>query len=176
MLLAVRLATFAQPSPLLEIKANPALCCCCPLAIIFAAAAAAAAAVTKASAKDSKPATGLSPAKPTPPTTTATRKPPSTITKPPASTTATPAAQQPEATSATQAQPASFNTPFTTDPTSGLWKPHNAEYPSVTGGYAVMLAPLTAAGLYPNNNGDSRSDTPDVAVAVTVSPVLIPKP
>jgi hypothetical protein len=32
----------------------------------------------------------------------------------------------------------------------------------------VLLAPLVAAGLYPNSNGDSRSDTPDVAVAATV--------
>jgi hypothetical protein len=33
----------------------------------------------------------------------------------------------------------------------------------------VLMAPLVAAGLYPNSNGDTRSDTPEVAVAVTVS-------
>jgi hypothetical protein len=74
---------------------------------------------------------------------------------------------------AKQAQPADFNTPYTNDPNSGLYLPHNAEYSPVEGGYAVLMAPLVAAGLYPNSNGDTRSNTPEVAVAVTVSHACI---
>uniref|UniRef100_A0A383VFW7 Uncharacterized protein n=1 Tax=Tetradesmus obliquus TaxID=3088 RepID=A0A383VFW7_TETOB len=102
-------------------------------------------------------------------------------TSPPAGSTAAPTGSKTQtaaATSATpkpaatQAEPAAMSTPFATDATSGLWKPAVADYGSVTGGYAVLMAPLTAARLYANNNGDSRSDTPAVAVAVTTCAAL----
>ncbi|WIA15058.1 hypothetical protein OEZ85_001756 [Tetradesmus obliquus] len=102
-------------------------------------------------------------------------------TSPPAGSTAAPTGSKTQtaaATSATpkpaatQAEPAAMSTPFVTDATSGLWKPAVADYGSVTGGYAVLMAPLTAARLYANNNGDSRSDTPAVAVAVTTCAAL----